>query len=465
MRVPEEVSVGEATVALRLEGWPEGRIAPSTHRIPIVARKPLQTVKVSPQQRHSWSFDGYAVNDLRYTPDGRTLIVVLDKSMKDGHLFQFRLWDAASGKERAKALQIEPEPLKIIYSPYLAISPDGKSLSVRYNLLRFRKVGKDYQDRENGVIHVIDVESGRPRWSHEGEAQGIYGAAFSPDGRTLVTGHTHCAKSGEGRDQQREYTGGVKFWDVAGGREKASLPNGPFQVVWDVQFSPNGKYVWISDEHRNKSSSPNETYLHVWDRMAKKPRLRLGGFSQAAFSSDETRFAASTGKGSIKIVETGTGKELAVLALKLDKGWLGEPLWSPDGKYLFLASTQGELWRWQPGSGAAPIKVESIPPQEVQPSKRSAGPQHGHLSSGLYAFGVNGEIPKRITKRTLKDDYAELPPPEIVLWDVKTMRRRATLTGHHGQINCLAFSPDGKILVSGGTDGTVRFWDIAPRSP
>ena len=52
------------------------------------------------------------------------------------------------------------------------------------------------------------------------------------------------------------------------------------------------------------------------------------------------------------------------------------------------------------------------------------------------------------------------------LWDADTGQPiGAPLTGHIGPVLSLAFSPDGKRIVSGGADKTVRVWDTATGQP
>jgi eukaryotic-like serine/threonine-protein kinase len=47
------------------------------------------------------------------------------------------------------------------------------------------------------------------------------------------------------------------------------------------------------------------------------------------------------------------------------------------------------------------------------------------------------------------------------LWRRCYHGRRLTLRGHAGNVGSIAFSPDGKILVSGSNDGTAKVWDLA----
>jgi WD40 repeat protein len=49
----------------------------------------------------------------------------------------------------------------------------------------------------------------------------------------------------------------------------------------------------------------------------------------------------------------------------------------------------------------------------------------------------------------------------IRLWDARSGRLVRTFNGHASSVRTLAFSRDGKLLVSGGTDNSVRLWRLA----
>jgi WD40 repeat protein len=55
---------------------------------------------------------------------------------------------------------------------------------------------------------------------------------------------------------------------------------------------------------------------------------------------------------------------------------------------------------------------------------------------------------------------ASLRDAAIQLWRASDGYPLSRLLGHTMSIEALAFSPDGKKLISGGYDGTIRVWGI-----
>ena len=69
-------------------------------------------------------------------------------------------------------------------------------------------------------------------------------------------------------------------------------------------------------------------------------------------------------------------------------------------------------------------------------------------------YGVAFSPDGRLALSGSKDKIAHL-------WDVQTGQELQHLTGHTAYIYSVAFSPDGKFALTSSADNTARLWDLA----
>jgi formylglycine-generating enzyme required for sulfatase activity/WD40 repeat protein/serine/threonine protein kinase len=118
----------------------------------------------------------------------------------------------------------------------------------------------------------------------------------------------------------------------------------------------------------------------------------------------------------------------------------GPPAFTADGRMFALADSK--ICRWNLGKSAstAPVAIMDAP-------------------ADLEAIAVSrdGKL-LALSHRTAT---------QITLWDLTTAppRRRAEIKWEAGHINAIRFDPDGKFLVTGSHDKTVRLWDLRGSEP
>jgi WD40 repeat protein len=104
---------------------------------------------------------------------------------------------------------------------------------------------------------------------------------------------------------------------------------------------------------------------------------------------------------------------------------------SPDGRRVATASLGDSLVRlWDPTSGRLLRQWQG---------REKASPIPGYAGFSTIAISPDG--------KTLAT--APVLTSNVELRDVATGKLQRTLAGHHGSIRCLAFSPDGQMLVAG----------------
>ncbi|MCL2761618.1 MAG: WD40 repeat domain-containing protein, partial [Treponema sp.] len=137
----------------------------------------------------------------------------------------------------------------------------------------------------------------------------VNSVAFSPDGKTIVSGS----------DKQ------IKLWDAVTGEEIRTL-SGHTGEVKSVAFSPDGRHI-ISSERWGREA------IKLWDvASGREIKTFLGHTSfveSVSFSPDGRQILSGSRDGTIRLWDT-TGNEIAQFISFADGEWI---VFTPDGYY------------------------------------------------------------------------------------------------------------------------------------
>lgn len=292
----------------------------------------------------------------------------------------------------------------------------------------------------------------------------VYAVGFSDDGRLAVTGTPLM----------------ITVWDARTGKWQYRLraPKGAFAIGWGVLLLPDNERVLAAGGGK---------YIRIWVMDTDIPEAEIpldvpkdSGVQAIALSPDGGTLAAGTMMNVIHLIDMKTKKVTDVLNVhKEGKRYKHSLTFSPDGKRLASA-----------GGGANETVVLDM--QTKKTLYRVTGFRDGEVmsyvgwsrdgkllattSSRYISFwdGANGDfisqlgpVPGFVDGLAFSptDDLLAIAATDSILY-YRTEKMEPIAAEQHKGVSCLAFSRDGKLLITGSKDRfekNAKIWKVPTR--
>jgi RNA polymerase sigma factor (sigma-70 family) len=437
---------------------PDGKLMAAGGYEKGVAFARLWEAATGKELRRCAAGDG-GIRSVAFSPDGATLACGDD----DGRL---RLWEVATGKE----LKVFPKNGRDIQS--VAFAADGKTVAAAGDALR-----------------LYDVATGKERIRIDRRARGL---AFSRDGAILtgaVSGAIYRWDTASGRqltpsaaqdsaveqilvsaDGRRVFTcdqdGGLNAWDTAGGKPPRRIVGG---VERGVVVSPDGRFLaWTVADDSLRTADPSEPnavhsgsrvrlYDFAADRIIDRfPSMKDDASVQLFLPDGKTVLTLDRGTATVRLWDVGSGKERRSFPAypPTDKNLpytARRAALSPDGKTLAIGYDRADNFS---------TMFRGVPVRTWDVATGKAGHElSGHMNSvdGL-AFSPDGRLLVTWAENPLGSSIID----HVYIWDAATGKPVPTLySGLPIGAGSAAFGLDGRTLATASVDGTVRLWEVA----
>ncbi len=429
---------------------------------------------------------------------------------------EIRIWDTATGKQVA-VCNGHTEAIRGI-----AFSPDGKRL-----------VSGSW-DRS---VRIWDAQSGEQIRQLQKHTNDVHAVAFSPDGHYVASGSTDQTvivwNADEGRivhifarlgqtihcvafspDSQRVAAGGwegiLQEWQIATKKELHRVAG--MSDIRSLAYSPDGKRI---------ASGGYDRAVTIWNLAGMNATVTFTGHTApvlaVAYSPDGLQLASADAGGDVKVWEAHRGR--ALWNVRGHTGAIGGLNFHPTGRHLAYGGEDRAVRIWDltrdPESRASRERFTLTGSMVFDDSRRLFGisglnwrsrsrmmmvsemdtatsRQFGDRTNASVVFSSMAYCPKnqlfvlgcedgnlrlgsapadpvlyghvgRVNSVSLRSDGLEAASGgtdgTVRVWEMPTGKQLVTLLGHTDKVHCVAYHPGGMFLASAGSDRTVRLWN------
>ena len=456
--------------------------------------------------------DGWTVGIL--SPDG-SLVLTTTGNTEGTEEVEMALWDTASGN-LVRTFDTE-RVLNTCILITRRFSPDGRWY-VGSN-------GGGFGCSPDGKAELLiwDVNTGHVARVIDGFEQGLLGAEFSPDNRTILTVMNDATLAvidadtgqilrqfGEKEDTGTigwfndilftpdaqtaitvRSTGTVIVWDLETYHEIRRFEAGPNWIRGYADLSADGRTLVVASMWWNtQANMSNNQSISLWDVPS---GIQLGSITvpgqatSVEFLPDEQEAVVALGLPLLRLIDLQDGAQVNRFPMDGLMPYRPTVPISPDGHTLLACiesyvddngDTFCQVALFDATTGAEIQRIGS--PMALDEMRFSADGQRVVLASNatgadeylatVWDMSSNREVGRfvhtaRVGTAAFSPDGSRILLGDTnglgILWDMTTDQEIARLKGHTLAINDVEFSPDGRTALTSSQDGLMILWDAS----